>query len=392
MPKFSVIQAHSPTIRLMIASQAGPVELDRHSADLPLPQGPDGDAPLLHYGPYLTGLRDLLLRDGSGPLIQAVSRRSGLPVSATDLRGVDIISEKHGALYNVACARVFLADRDYAFALTSAVTDFQKAVMTREAQALQEVQAILGEDLLPHLRFEGEAEYLDKKNGPGKLKVLITDWLDDFHEFHLCRTRADHVFATEVWHGSRGKLLLTAPQAAEAYRKAARLLTLCYDNASGRQVYPWHHAAGDFVIRCDNESIDVRLITVRDYKRLIHEDGEEQNPLLSLLHFFLNLTLRMRLDRLEGTGELAWMGRSCLDACAAGFLDACRVKHAQSSGFPDAPEILGVLQSFEETELYELLQIAAADGLIEPDEAPFLAHHLAEHASELSHLLVTLGA
>ncbi len=392
MPKSSVIQVHSPTIRLMIASQAGPLELDSRSAALPLPQGPDGDALLLHYGPYLNSLRDLLLRDCFDLLIQVVSRRSGSPVSASDLRGMDIISEKHGAFYNVACVRVFLEDHDYAFALTSAVTDFQKAIMTREAQALQEVQAILAEDLLPRLRFEGEAQYVDKKNGPRMLKVLITDWLDDFHEFHLCRTQPDQPLATAVWHESRGRLVLSASQTAEAYRKAARLLTLCYDTASGRQVYPWHHAAGDFVIRCDDESLDVRLISVRDYKRLIHEDGEDQNPLLGLLHFFLNLTLRMRLDRLDGTGDLAWMGRPCLDACAAGFLDACRVKHAQSSRFPDAPEILGVLQSFEAIELYELLQIAAADGLIEPDEAPFLGQHLAEHAGELSQLLATVGA
>ncbi|MHC1743005.1 MAG: hypothetical protein AB9873_08240 [Syntrophobacteraceae bacterium] len=391
MSEFQATQVPAPHVRLMIASRSGPVELSADTAVLPLPQGPDGNAPLLHYGPYLRGLAGLLLQNGCSPLTEAVSRRLGFPVSASDLRAVDIISEKHGALYNVARVRVILSDGECTLALSSATTDFQKLVMARETRALQELQGILEEDLLPRLLFEGDARY-EESDTSKTLKVLVTGWFEDFHEFHLSRIQPDAPPATVVWDEGRGRLPLSEARAAEVYRKAARLLALCYDPESGRQVYPWHHAAGDFVVRCEGDAVDVRLITVRDYKRLISDEGEDTNPLLTLIHFFLNLTLRMRLDRFEGTGELVWMDRWGLDACISGFLDGCNARHAISPAFPDATEILEILRSFGTEEWYELLQVVAPDGLLEPDEAPFLGQHLGGHAEELTKVLLDAHA
>jgi hypothetical protein len=36
------------------------------------------------------------------------------------------------------------------------------------------------------------------------------------------------------------------------------ILTACYDPISSRQIFPWHHAAGDFVVRVERERVGVR--------------------------------------------------------------------------------------------------------------------------------------
>lgn len=389
MPESAAAPIQPFKARLLIASPTGPVELDAASASLPLPQGPEGDAPLLTYGPYLDSLERFLFHDECRTLRKAVCLLRGAPITSEHLRTVDIISEKHGALYNVARVHVVLSEGECTLALCSATTDPQKGVMAREAQALREVRTVLKEDLLPRVLLEGEALYADKEGDSKTLSVLVTGWFDNFHEFHATRTEPDAPLATVVWEGERGRTLLEDASAAQIYREAARLLTLCYDAESARQVYPWHHAAGDFIVRREGGAIEVRLITVRDYVRLMPEEVDESNALLALIHFFLNLSVRMRLDRLDGTGDLVWMERPCLGACVAGFLDACSQRHLSSGTFPDAKEMVDVLRSFDEAEWLELLQVVVPDGLIESDEAAFLAPRLDEHARELSQVLLT---
>jgi hypothetical protein len=388
MPHLLTKPTNTPSPGLFIASPSAPLQLTAENAGRPLPQGPDGDAPLLLYGPYLTALAGFLRQDSCRPLAEAHVRCFGYELPWSELRAIDIISEKHGAFYNVARVRLGLSDRDCAFAVNTAATEHQKAVMVRELRALRELQTILREDLIPRILFEGEAKY-DTEGEPSRiLKVFMADWFEDFHEFHLSSRTATPP-GVVVWDTNRGENFLSDSQANEIYRKASRLLTLCYDEQSGRQVYPWHHAAGDFVVGSVEDGIAVRLITVRDYRRLIAEDGEGRDSLLDLVHFFLNLTLRMRLDRFDGTGELAWAGPRCLDACVAGFLDGCREKHRVASTFPGAPEILGFLRCFEEPEWRGFLEVVAPDGLVDPDEDGFLNQHLAEHARQLAEALVT---
>jgi len=70
----------------------------------------------------------------------------------------------------------------------------------------------------------------------------------------------------------------------------------------------WHHAAG---ISCKEHwgVVDVRLTTARGYEPLvIFIEDQDINPVMALLYFFLDLTVRMRLDRWEGVGEIVWAG------------------------------------------------------------------------------------
>ena len=73
--------------------------------------------------------------------------------------------------------------------------------------------------------------------------------------------------------------------------------------------------------------IDVRLISVRQHaRRVVFMDDSSENAMKALLLFFANLTLRMRLDRFDGVGEIAWAGRSLRGGTIRGFLDAIQTK------------------------------------------------------------------
>ncbi len=375
---------------LFIAIEGRTVPLGNAQANLPLPQGPDRSTPLLFYGPYLRALAAFFSENGYRPLLDAYAR-SIAPLLLEDPREATLISEKHGALYHVARLRLLLPSGELSFAVNTAVSESQKAAMSRETAALKALAGTLPEDLLPRVLWEAETTYVAPGAPPRSLKFFVCQWFEGFHEFHLSSTQPNGPTRVRVWDGQPCQTCLSPTQTRGLYRAAARLLTLCFDWDTGRQVYPWHHAAGDFVIHVEQDTVDVRLITVRGYRRLVPDDAKIRNPLLDIIHFFVNLTVRMRLDRLDGTGELAWAEAPCVDASLTGFLDGCRLRHAQDPSLPDAPEVLEVLKSFEESDLIELYGAVVPDGLIEPDEELYLREHLPRHVSEVAEALSRAG-
>jgi hypothetical protein len=50
-----------------------------------------------------------------------------------------------------------------------------------------------------------------------------------------------------------------------------------------------------------------------------------------LLFFLLNLSLRTRLDRLDGVGDIVWAQDPCVEATVEGFLEGLSIKERQGS-------------------------------------------------------------
>ena len=152
--------------------------------------------------------------------------------------------------------------------------------------------------------------------------MFLGDWFDGFHEFHLTRRPDREDPAIIVWDGASAPCLLSETQAADLYRNMAMILTACYDPISACQIFPWHHAAGDFVVRVEADGVSVRLITVRDYVPMsgcTAEPDDERSLLDALVVFFIHLSVRMRLDRLDGVSEVAWASDRCLAPMVDGF-------------------------------------------------------------------------
>ena len=78
-----------------------------------------------------------------------------------------------------------------------------------------------------------------------------------------------------LWDGSPQPNYLSRQQTRHVYIEISKILTLYYNPRTYHQIFPWHHGAGDFVVRADGDRIEVRLVTVRQYGPLA--DPEEMS-------------------------------------------------------------------------------------------------------------------
>ncbi len=75
----------------------------------------------------------------------------------------------------------------------------------------------------------------------------------------------------------------------------------------------------------ENGQMACKLITVRQYApRLEFHKRSPENQVTAMLLFFANLTIRMRLDRLDGVGETVWARDHSVEATIKGVVDGLR--------------------------------------------------------------------
>jgi hypothetical protein len=266
-----------------------------------------------------------------------------------------------------------------------AVTPEQRRVLASEFQLLQRLQAGLAHASIPRVYAIGDTIYEDPPECRRKLGVFIGEWFDGFYEFHLSHWQTAQIPVINVWGPE--DFLLQPAQTRSFFRQATAILTRCFDERTFEQVYPWHHAAGDFILKPEGEEVDVRLITVRGYRRLADLEPSSGSLWMGLTHFFLNLSLRMRLDRLNGTDQLVWAGSECLADILAGFLQAWAEKQVQDPNLPSNRDILDVLRSFSREELLSLAELALEDGSLDAQENEFMLSHLDDHVRSLHSIL-----
>ena len=173
----------------------------------------------------------------------------------------------------------------------------------------------------------------------------------------------------------------------DIFKEASKILTLYYNTRDFRQIYPWHHAAGDFVVKPGPGKAKVKLTTAREYEPVIAFIEEaDVNPTVALTYFFLNLTIRMRLDKLDGTGDVAWVGRDALTAVVDGFFEGLKIKEQKNDyHLGEVKDLVTLFKGFSENELQRLLS-SMMDFFRGQDPGDFsvIQSNLNSHAKELS--------
>jgi hypothetical protein len=338
------------------------------------------DDPALLYGQYFKGITDVISKDSYESLVQATSRQAGRDIPLSDVAQILIYAEKHGSDYHPARIEVMVGGDCAAFVMNVAVTARGTARLCREFETLQYLESKYALPFLPRTYFQGEAIL------PPAL-MFLADWFEGYHEFHLSIDQESGSQRMALWDSARGHYSLSESQAREIYRQAATILTMYYDPETFEQVFPWHHAAGDFVVQADKKSIDVRLTTARQYAPMLDPPGGVSAD-EALLFFLLNLSLRMRLDRFDGVGPVAWADDACVDATVEGFIEGLRVKKRQrriSKHFLD--EFVKHIRAFAEKDLVDRLEaLVDACDQSAPDIA-VIRNHLKKHASNLHAIL-----
>lgn len=365
--------------RFSIAGRDGGIDARHPLWSRPLPTGtrPGGtDGPPVTHGAYFNAVQSYLQDQGLRQLGAARAAGAwGRRVGAIPDR-IDVVLEKHGAFYHPA--RIVWRDSKAArpFVLNVAITPAAIQWMNNEVASLEDVAPRLPADALPRVHGRGEVTDADGH----VYGMFLADWFEDYHEFHLSQDAGDGRQKIIVWDTRKTPYYLAPAQTRDLYRQTAHLLARAYDPRSTRQIYPWHHASGDFVLRQRANRLDLKLITVRQYAPTLSAEAggplEEAARQMGVLAFLANLSLRNRIDRLDGTGDLAWAGDEAVAATVAGVKQAA--VETDHLGFYRRS-----LQGYDQEDWVALLTAAGEQYRLMAAEADFIRPRIPGHAALL---------
>jgi hypothetical protein len=339
------------------------------------------------HGQYFSSVRTFLEQDGGEMFCGVLAQRLQQTVMPEDIRQVQIHLEKHGEFYHPARIAADVLGHTVSFVLNAAVSETGKKYINAEFDHLKRLGAESGASFLPRAYSLGKAA----TGGGPEFYMFLAQWFENYHEFHISRQTCGNQRLVCVWDDQKGRYTLSPEQSLTLYRQAAGIMTAYYNVSTYEHISPWHHAAGDFIVRLEQNHIDLKLITVRGYAPLFQKlNGQTHGPpnaeqiLQALLIFFLKLSIRMRLDRVDGVGELVWSDPGVVESTVAGVFDGL----AQKPADPILPEAVDIcfkyyLSLCRRQDLFEL-----AESILKtvPPAAPEIAlikQHLAEHVQLL---------
>jgi hypothetical protein len=329
----------------------------------------------LTYGDYFVAVRQFLENSEFRVVTAAVLEASKQPCPARDIAGIDIYLVKHGQFYHPSRIEVLAMGQAFTFVVNAAFSVSGKSSIEREFYLLKQLSLTPSGAYLPNAYGYGEAVL---PNGR-EVKLFLGQWFDDFHEFHISLDPEDMQYKLRVWHSDPPSRFLTSGETLELYRQIAMILTAGYNPESFEQVFPWHHAAGDFIVGCSGDSLQIKLITVRQYGALLETPVKDEITLLEAMLFFLvNLSIRTRLDRLDGVGDVVWAGLPAVEGTIRGVMDGLLVK-GQGWDLRFTEFIAAVLLP----ELMEICEAVADSYHPLAPELPVVRENLAAHAAEL---------
>jgi len=354
MPRFSFFIFHSTepvTEDSRIWHEPIPLRLDTLMKQ-------DGDEESVNHAAYFRAAQRFLEADSFEVLTRAVSRRLNRDVAAPDIAEIRICLQKHGEFYHPARIEIVAYQKQLSFVLNVAVSKTGRRFIEAEFH------------LLNRLNTEHPFHYLPQAYGFGrtagsngkKFAMFLGQWFDGYHEFHISIDPDDKTPKIMVWDDAQGRFFLTVEQTQTLYARISKILTAYYNLTSFEQIFSWHHAAGDFIVKVKDEKLDLRLVTVRRYEAIFEKQnntqtfsGDPQQILQALLIFFLSLSIHMRLDRLDGIGEMVWSDSVAVEATLVGFLEALSMKPDVPSS-PDSPLVcfIAYLASCSERDLIDL--------------------------------------
>jgi hypothetical protein len=328
----------NPVVRYFVASPYGDVPLENDKLDFPL----EADPLKTPYRVYFHSIRKFLFRNNCLPLSNSLRKILGNDFAVEDIDEIVIRTEKHGALYHPASVDLVCKKNRTKFGLNVAVTDTGKELLKREFILLTALHEKFNLPYIPKPYFLDELD---------SMVFLIEEWFDGYHEFHISETENGR-HKMKLWEYGRGDRFLSPAQSFEIYRQAARILTLYYDIKDFRLIYPWHHAAGDFIAKItDDKVVDIRLTTIRGYEPFLSTEEDMVHPALALFYFLLHLSIQMRLDKVDGVGDIVWADEQCIDATFAGFFQALEMKKDFIDSLGSTESFLNLLRSFSRDDL-----------------------------------------
>ena len=381
MPHFSFFISHSkePVAEdSLIWQQPIPLRLDalmKHAGES------------LSHAVYFRAAQAFLEANSFEVMIRAVSRQLNRDVKAADIDEIRICLEKHGEFYHPARIETVVYQKKLCFVLNVAVSETGRHFIKKEFQILNRLNAAQSLQYLPQAYEFGRTSGSNGKN----FAMFLGQWFEGYHEFHISMDPVDKKPKIMVWDEVRGRFFLSVEQTKTLYAQVSEILTGYYNLESFEQIFSWHHAAGDFVVKTEKGKLELRLVTVRQYAAIIEDQkntpttpDDPQRILQVLLIFFLSLSIHMRLDRLDGIGEMVWSDGVAVEATLIGFLEALSMKPDVAS-LPDSPLacFIAYLASCTEGDLIALTEAIVSRFNPQMPELPIVKKNFGEHVETL---------
>jgi len=325
-------------MRFYLSDQSNPIDEYHHLWNKPLPETRQGNAQVddgvlkkgLTYGEYFSAVEAFV---GLCPDVFS-------PKNAPSFDNVSIFLEKHGAFYHPSRIAVQKGDHLDQYVLNVAFSEPGREHLGNEYNTLKMLEEKYAYGFLPKVFACQEIAVHSAKT----VSMFTGEWFGSFHEFHVSGMALNDFGRTRVWDPANTDCFLSRDHAHHVYAQAAKALTACYDIESFEHVAAWHHAAGDFVVNLDMaEKPQVKLVTVRRYTPIINFGEKSAEAVFNgLLLFLLDLSIRMRLDRLDGVKEICWLDDFVVGATLSGFFQGLTLQvenHRIPDGFIDGYKI-----------------------------------------------------
>jgi hypothetical protein len=285
-------------------------------------------------GDYFEAVSDFILRQGLEQILADASCDLSREISKEEIGTVNVTLEKHGQYYHPARVEIEICGERLLYVLNVAVSDPGNDLIKKEYYLLEKLNKTFQPSFLPEVYCLGHTN--TKTNQ--KVAMFLGQWFGGFHEFHLSYDPETGKNRLKVW-APDGGVFLTDNQTANLYQQIAKILTFYYSIDTFEQILSWHHAAGDFVVSVANNDIRLGLITIRNYNSFLKNDtasgveNDGASMLEALLLFMLNMSIRIRLDRLDGVGNLIWSDDIAVKNCLLGFYEG--LKYHPSGGLQE---------------------------------------------------------
>jgi len=351
--------------KYLFSSPEGDIEIDNHILNLPLRLSLDKKHNWLRLKDYFDLISSFVLKR----------------FSKNRIKNLIVRSEKHGAYYHVAS--IELTDNKKGkkkFAVLVGISD-SGIHLKKEYLLIKKLK-----------KREGDKTYLpeyyliDELNIKGeKICLVLSEWLEGYYEWHL--TEDGNVC---IWDMDNGYFMASPDQRLDIYEKCAHILTYYFDPATFSHIYPWHHSAGDFVVRCCKNGVELKLTSVRDYKAVVKPKMQYDIAIItSMVYFFLNMSIKMRLDKKNGIGEVLIAPEDIIAPVIKGFLSGINelvLKDLLDRECRD--QIATFLSSLSLNELNSIFS-SMLDYYNEEDPAdmPMIANNIWNHINSLYRLL-----
>ena len=314
-----------------------------------------------------------------------LKKNAGIKNTGIDkIISIKIFLEKHGAFYHPLKIQVTSqANHEWSFVLNGAVSKQGLALIEKEYNLLC--------DILKKRKCQSHSKhYLPEIYGFGYAKVKQTrvgfflgEWFEDYKEFHI--SEDNDIRQITIWESDGSNKYIAMEDGLEIYQEISKILTCYYNLETFEQIAAWHHAAGDFIVNLKNGKTKVKLITVRKYSPLTQLGAGEKNQktfiLPALLFFLLDMTFKMRIDRLNGTGRMVMADNLVINAVIKGFLFSLNEKSQMYEYGNIKKNFIDFFCSFDLGQMLDLMENIVETCYVDSNELQLIEKNFKAHGT-----------